>query len=777
MNIFNSYKRSHFFLWVNIIGLAIGLAASIMLILFVVNELSYDKHFANHDRIIRLANTLEVNGEKNDMPITLRKAYTEIPAKVPGIEAATQIYEFGQFELIYNSEHFQKLNFLLADSSFFRVFQMKFLAGTPETALVDKKSLVITNKYANIIFGSPANAIGKTVSILGQEAIISAVVQEFPVNTHFTFDIMANLGADNTSQAGGLEFLTYYLISPSASMPDVRANIKKEYNAIYTPFTAQFNGKGHGVTEKLTDIYLHSTMHSRSEKSNDMKFVWVLIIISLSILVLAVINFVNLFMAQCETRMNEIAIRKTNGASIGNIVRQFFTEVSGIVLLAFLIGLFLAVVATPYFSQLIHKDIDLRQLLNPQFVLCAIGLFVITVTLSAAYPSFYMSRFTPLDILGKRLKFSKRQLATILIVFQSVITIVLVSYILVINKQTNYLKSLPLNYNPENVMVVPANMTIMKSAKALEKELSNTPGIQKASAANHFVGGGGSGQGIALLEDREKSQFINEYRVFPGICEIMGLQLVEGSFFKEDAPDSVLTVVLNEAAVKMLGLKAPVTGTQVEYKGTATIIGVVKDFIFGDPTAPIAPLVLTTINASPGLIYIKFADNIDRQKAQNLALSVFHKFDPEFVINPMWSEDIYMQKFDNFDMQFKVVLIGSLLSVFVAMIGLLAMHLYTAKRRTKEIGIRRINGATVETIFSLLSWDIIKWIFVAGIIAIPVAWYVASDWLNNYGNHTQLSWWIFAIPLLLQCLIALITTSGVTLSVSLQNPVKALKTE
>jgi len=229
----------------------------------------------------------------------------------------------------------------------------------------------------------------------------------------------------------------------------------------------------------------------------------------------------------------------------------------------------------------------------------------------------------------------------------------------------------------------------------------------------------------------------------------------------------------------MLGLQMPVVGKDVFYSvsGKATVIGVVKNFIYDEPTAPIAPLVLTTINAGPGIIYIKFADNINRQKAQDLALSVFHKFDPGFVINPMWSEDIYMQKFDRFNMQFKVVLIGSLLSVFIAMIGLLAMHLYTAKRRTKEIGIRRINGAKVDNIFGLLSWDIVKWICVAGVIAVPIAWYVASNWLSDYGNHTSLSWWIFVVPIVLQCLIALITTSGVTLNVALQNPVKALKTE
>lgn len=781
MNILNSYKRTRFFLWVNITGLAIGLATTVMLILFVVNELSYDRHFANHERIVRLTNVLEINGEKGEMAITLRKAYTDLPEKVAGIEAATQILNEGERELTFQSQHFQKLHSLLADSTFFRVFQMKFLEGTPENALENNHSLVITRKYADIMFGNAAEAIGKTVSVNDREYTISAVVEEFPNNTHFTFDIMSNLNLlfeHGGMQGYNFEFLTYFLINSDASLNDVRSAVEKEYTSILEPFTAQFNAKGYGITEKLTDIYLHSKAQYGRGKSNDMKFVRLLTLIALFILILAIINFVNLFMAQCETRMNEIAIRKTNGASIGDIIRQFFTEVSSIVLVAFAAGLFLAVVATPYFAQLIHKDIDLQQLLSPQFILCAAGLFAITITLSAAYPSFYMSRFSPLDILGKRLNFSKRRLTTVLIVFQAIITIVLVSYILVINRQTNYLKNLPCNYNTENVMVTPANQTIMKSYKALNRELSNTPGIQKVSGARHIVGGGWSGQGIALLENRENNQIINEYRVLPGICEMMELQLVEGEFFKESTPDSIRMIVLNEAALKLLGLRLPVVGKQVDYKGSATeIIGVVKDFIYASPTDPVAPLVLTTIDASPDWVYIKFDENINRTKAQKLALNGFRQFDSEFILNPMWSEDTYMKKFDSFNMQFKVVLIGSLLSVFIAMIGLLATHLYTAKRRTKEIGIRRINGATVETIFGLLSWDVIKWICVAGLIAVPVAWYIASGWLNNYGNHASLNSLIFIMPLLLQCLIAFITTLGVTLTVSLQNPVKALKTE
>ncbi|MDR3218960.1 MAG: ABC transporter permease [Dysgonamonadaceae bacterium] len=776
MNILSSYKRTRFFLWVNVIGLAIGLAASIMLILFVVNELSYDKHFANNERIVRLINALEINGETQNLPITLRKAYMELPENVPGIEAATQILQRGKVEIIHETEHFQNLNYLSVDSSFFKVFQLKFVEGTPDNALESTNAVVITRKQAEIIFGSASHAINQAISIRGKEFTITAIVEELPVNTHFTFDILTCLSGEAASYEG-LEYFTYYLIKLEAPLKETMSSIEKEYTSILAPFTAQFNAKAYGITEKLTNIYLHSIASFSLGKSNDMKFVWLLAIIALFVLALAIVNFVNLFMAQGETRMNEIGIRKANGANIYNIVRQFFTEVSGIVLIAFVAGLLLTVIATPYFAQLIHKDIDLVQLLNPTFVGCMVALFVLTVTLSAGYPSFYMSRFTPLDILAKRLKFSKRQLTTTLIVFQSIVTIVLISYILVINKQTDYLQKLPKNYNPENVMMVPANQAIRGSYESLKQELLNTPGIQKVSGGNHAIGGGASGQGITLLEERESVQLINEYRILPGLCELMEFQLAEGEFFKENAPDSVNTIVLNESALKMLGLQMPVVGKHVEYQGDAEIIGVVKDFIFLEPTDPVQPLVLSSYQKFATLIYIRFDKNISRMEAQESALTVFRKFDSEFVINPVWSEDIYTKKFDTMKMQAKVVLIGSLLSVFIAMIGLLAIHLYTAKRRTKEIGIRRINGATPQSIFSLLSYDVLKWIVLAGIIATPLAWYIASDWLNNYKNHTSLSWTLFVLPVLIQCLVAILTTSGVSLNVLSRNPVEALKTE
>ncbi len=775
MNILRSYKSTRFFLWVNITGLAIGLAVSIMLILFVVNELSYDKHFANKDRIVNLVTVVDDNGVKDSYSINLRKAYTEVPDKVPGVEAAVQIYNRYTVEVINNTEHYQNVSLLFTDPEFFKVFPLKFIDGTPETALSDLNSVVLTRKQAMSIFGSVENVIGKKLLVSEQEVTVSAVVEALPLNTHFGFDILGRM-QPYMEGYGGLEFYTYYLIEEGASVSDVRSSIEREYTTIIEPFGKYFNATASGVTQKLTDIYLHSLAKGSLGKRNTMSFIWLLSGLALFILLLAVSNFINLFMAQGETRMNEIGIRKANGARVKDIVRLFFKEISFIVFLAFILGFLIAVVLTPYFSQLIDRNVDIAQLLDPLFIVCVIALFILTVIFSAFYPAFYLSRFTPLEILAKRLKFSKRRLNIAVVVFQSIITIVLISYILVIDKQTSYLENMPLGYNPQNVLGVPTTQNVGKNYEALKQELINLPEVKAVSGTHHHIGGGPSGQGIALLNDREKVYSINEYRVMQGLCELMEFDLKEGSFYKEGAPDSIRQIILNEAAINMLGLEYPVVGQYVDYKGTAEITGVVKDFYYGDPANKIAPIVLTRVS-NPGSVYIRFNEGVSRTKAQDVILPVFRQFDPDFYINPSWNEDIYIQKFGVIKTQSRVVMISSFLSIFIAMLGLVAIHLYTTMRRMKEISIRRVNGASPSDIFILLSKDILKWIMIAGIMAIPIVYYISTSWLENFVNRTSLGWAIFMIPILLQCIIAIIVTSGISIKVILSNPVDALKNE
>ncbi len=775
MNIFRLYKKTSLFLWINIIGLSIGLAVSILLILFVVNELSYDKHIPNNERIVRLMTSdFFLNNGSGYLPINLRGAYTQLPEKVPGVEAAVQLYNMGTEEFINGTEHYTNIRFFMADADYFDVFRMKFVEGTPRTALAGLRSIVLTEEKAKAMFGDVHEAMGKELRTESDTFVVSAVVKAYPYNTHLTFDALANIKKMDWINNAGLEFYTYYLIRPNVSLDETRAAIEKEYAALIEPFGKQFNAVITGKTEMLTDIYLKSEAGNPWGKSSSMHFVWLLTTLAIFILILAVTNFINLFMAQSETRMKEIGIRKTSGAQVTDIVRQFFSEITLVVAIAFVVGFLLAAILAPYFSELINREIEMKQLLNPLFILGGLVLFILTIVLSAFYPSFYLSHFNPLAILHKQVRFSKRRLNVIVVVLQSFISIILISFILIIYQQIAHLQHLPLGYSPENVVTVYGNNKIARSYSAVKQELLANPDIKMVSGAHHQIGGGCSGQGIKKFETDEATLAINEYRILPGLCELMGFQLAEGAFYKETTHDSIRQLILNEAAVKKLELEPPVVGKTIYYRGRIEIIGVVKDFYYGNPLNKIEPLILSRVSY-PSLIYIKISDRLSRMEAERYIQGVFRKFDPDFTVNSVWSEDVYANKFKELKIYVKIILIASLLSVFIAMMGLMAMHLYATIRRTKEIGLRRINGATRSDVFRLLSVDVIKWVVFAGILAAPVTYLIAHELFKSYDNVINLNWTIFVVPVLIQGITAILATSGVTLRALSVNPEDVLK--
>ncbi|MDR0724511.1 MAG: ABC transporter permease [Prevotellaceae bacterium] len=774
MKLIRFYKRARFFLLINITGLAIGFAVSIMLLLFVVNELSYDKHFAGKDRIVRLSSVFD---DYNTVSVNLRSAYTELPSKVPGIDYAVQIFSDGAFDVVVEQNTFKKVNVLFTDPEFFKVFQMQFIDGVPGNALKEPNSVVITRRYADIIFGNASNAMGNQISVRGKTLTVSGIVKELPANTHFTFDMLMNIPEDYVNMLGGCEYNTYYLINKEASLATVRKNIEAEYTSLMkSRFT---NEKCGGLTEKLTDVYF-SKISSNIAKRSSINRIQILSLIAVLILILAIANFVNLFITHGESRMKEIGIRKANGAGIWDIVRQFLSEVSVIVFIAFVLGFALSVYLTPWFSQLIKVEISLMRLISLDFIICVSLLFIFTVALSAGYPAFYLSRFSPLDILFKRIRFSKRRLTAGVVVFQTIITLVLMSYIFTMNRQTKYLENCDKGYNPENVASILLNRNLYKNYGALRQELMQFPFIRKISGSDHHIGGRCSGQSIASLGENT-THGINEYRVMPDMCELIGLQLVDGDFLKEeDKRDTLRTILINEAAMRMLGLERPIAGKFVNYKGDVNtkVLGVVKDFYYDSPGNEIKPLAISFCFGDIGsVMYFKFDENINRMKIRESLNSVFNKFDPNFFVEPVWTEDIYAKKFEGMKTQSTIILLSTLLSLLVVILGLFAIHLYTIIRRTKEIGIRRIYGADHKAIFMLLSSDILKWIGIAALIAIPVEYYIVSSWLEGYANRVPLTAGIFLFPVLIQCAIALSISFGLTVRTLSQNPVTSLKSE
>jgi putative ABC transport system permease protein len=775
-----SWRKNKGFLIINITGLAIGLTVSILLLIYVMNEWSYDRHFTNKDNIVQLNTVWNEEGRSNVQPICTRTAYTELPQNIPGIEKAVQFYRGFDVEVIHKPERFQKVNLLYSDPEFFDLFNMKFVYGSADNALLNPYSAVLTRQQSEAIYGN-INPVGQTFTIEDAEFTVTAVVEKLPVNTHFNFDILASMkSVSYLNQMDGLEFFTYFLLDKNMPKEQVNQLIQKNYTALLTKNFSSFNVKFESFALPLTRIHLFSKASWGLSAPGSLQSVFMLIGLAFLILLLAITNFVNLFVVQGNSRSSEVGIRKTNGAGKREIARQFFSEASTVVLIAFAIGIILSIMLLPSFSSLINKEIEASLFYNPIFILGTIVLILFTTLLSASYPAFYLSRFKPVEILKKTGSApSRKRFTTSIIVFQSVITIVLIAVMLIVTKQTNYLKSIPLGFNPQNVMVIfNPNDQLISHYDALKQDLQKIPGITRVSAAQHIIGEGTSGQGILRFGDNSNDyKTINEYRISSGLCELMEFKLSDGKYFKENDPANKNSVVLNKEAVKMLNLKNPVGEKVVMHGNPMEVIGVVENFYYNSTAWQISPIVLTSAFDRPRYFYIRFDSNINKAHAAQLVLPVFHKFDPEFILNSTWSEDIYNGKFAGEKKMAKIIFTSTLLSLFIAILGLFAIHSFIIAQRIKEIGIRKVSGSSTWSVVALLTGKVLLEIGISAAIAIPIALYFGNSWLHNYSNRISIGVFLVLIPVIIHAAIALITTITVSYKAASRNPVESLRYE
>jgi len=365
------------------------------------------------------------------------------------------------------------------------------------------------------------------------------------------------------------------------------------------------------------------------------------------------------------------------------------------------------------------------------------------------------------------------------VTFQSVITIFLISLLLIMNKQIMHLKTLPLGYNPENVMVVYYPSDIIKNQySTLQDKLTSLPMVKATGAGNHIIGAGFSGQGMYRYGSSPESRVtVNEYRILPGTCETFGLQLKKGRFFMKDNETDRKSVILNETAVKQLGLTDPIGKQVVMFDKPMDIIGVVKDFYYESTAQKIQPLVLTNYQTDFNYLYIRFADDINRNLATTQIAKILNEIDGNYILNARWSEDLNTGKYYREDVLSRSVTWGTLLSVIIAMMGLYAIHSFQILRRTKEIGIRKVLGSNVSGIIYLTTLKSVKWIMLAALIGIPAAFLASQNWLQNYANRIHPDVFIFIGPVLLQILLALIITFAESFRVATKNPVESLRYE
>ncbi|GAA4447010.1 ABC transporter permease [Nibrella saemangeumensis] len=794
--------RNRAFSAINIVGLAIGLATCLLIMLFVIDELSYDRYHEKADRIVRVIFRGTVNGGSMREPSVMPPTAQTLKAEYPEVLEATRIRTAGAPIIAYGEKVFKETAITFADSNFFQVFTFPFLKGDPKTALVNPNTVVITKAVANKYFGND-DPLGKVLTIKSGNAActVTGVIDPVPANSHFHFDFFVSMASFPESKSTSWmvsEFYTYLVLPEGydykkleAKLPQVvEKHMGPQLQQAFGMSLAQFQKKGNNVglyLQPLTDIHLHSDLSYDLEPSGDIRYVYIFGTVALFMLLIACINFMNLSTAGASKRSKEVGIRKVLGSVKMALVNQFLTESIVLTGIALVLAIGLVYMALPAFNQLSGKELSLSFTQTP-WLLPGLLLFGLLVgVLAGSYPAFFLSSFKPVSVLKGRLTFTGRSrgisLRGGLVVFQFFISIILIIGTTVVYRQLSYIQNMKLGYDKDQVLVLQETWRLGKNEAVFRQQLLQDSRVVNATISGFLPAGPSYNNNFITYADNNSAQYVKalRYDVDDHYIPTLGMQMVAGRNFSPEFGTDSTGIILNETAVKAYGLGANALGhiiTHPENDGrkiSYRVIGVVKDFHFRSLHERIAPLAMTLGNNN-GLVIAK----VKTKDVGGLLASVEEQWTKFAVDAPLEYTFLDKRFLDAYRAEQKM---GSILgifaglTIFVACLGLFGLATFTAEQRTKEIGVRKVLGASVAGIVSMLSRDFLKPVLVAILLASPIAWYVMNRWLQDFAYKISLEWWVFALAGVMAIVIALLTVSFQSIKAALMNPVKSLRAE
>jgi len=774
-----SLKSNPILLFVNIPGLAIALAAFLLLMIYVRHELSYDQFFPTKDRVVRLYNSIVEENSSSVYPICMRVAYTEIPQQVPEIEKACQVYNGWKQTLVYEEQSFRENRVYYVDPEFLEVFGLKTTNGNAQNALEGSFKMVISDEVAQKVFAT-LDCVGNVVELDGEKYTITAVIEKLPKTSHLQFDILCSMESIPLMYMGGLEYFTYYLLKDEVDMEKAGAKISSNYNVPLNELLHSFNASGESGVEPLSRIHLNTKADWDLSRKGSISNIILIATLAVFILAIAIFNFINLYVYHGEKRILEIGIRKTLGASKHSLRRLFYAETTLLTAIALLIALLITSAALPFFSDLVQTTLTLNELFNPISVGLILFFSFIFILIAGSYPAFYLSGLNITDSIKGGIKSVKRRKWLVIssVFVQFFISSLLIVSLLVINAQISFLKNKDLGFNSQNVIAINGfNQNITSKADAIKEELLKLNFVQTIGSSDHGMGGGYSGQSMHIYgQAEETAKGINEYRVQVGFCETMQLQLISGRFFKPQEQDKN-AIILNESAVKYFGLEKPLETSFIMWQEEPLqVIGVVKDFVYDHSGQKIEPLVLAAYTPRISTIYLKTIGEWNKNKEDAVA-SVFKDLLPDYSLNTQKLNDIYLSKFASEDRLNKILSSAALLAIILSFIGMYALSIFNVEKRTKEIGIRKVNGSTSQQILWMILIDILKWVVFAMIPAFLVSIIYLNHFLSDFAYHVDLSIWYFLVAALLSFFIAILAISIKSIKAANQNPVESLRYE
>lgn len=776
---YRNLMRHKVFSLINISGLALGMTCSILILLWVKDELSVDRFHADLDNLYRVMETQKYPGSDNfttdATPALLAEA---LEAEMPEVKHAVRSTTWPWQQLFAYGDKSLKVNGRYTDPEFFEVFTFPLLHGDAKSALAQPRSVVISETVARQFFNSPEEAMGKLFRINDSQSYkVTGVMQDVPKNSTMQFDYVMPVedwinspGNEWLQEWGNNALRTFLQLQPGTDIAAFNEKVKPFIQKYHEESTTEV------FVQPVADMYLYNDF--REGKDGFIERVRLFSVVAVFILVIACINFMNLATARSSKRAKEVGVRKAIGASKSSLVRQFMVESVLMAFLALFVAVNLAGILLPDFNDLTGKYISL-DFTDPSLVLLLLGVALLTGVLSGSYPAFFLSSFDPAKVLKGTVKVGSRVSGVRegLVVFQFILSALLIISTLVAYLQLNYIRTKNIGLDRENLVYVPLEGALRDRYDVVKRELQNTPGVLNVTASDQPpISVGNSTGGIEWKgKDPNTNVLFSVMSVDYDFIETMDVKLLEGRTFSREFGTDTASFIINKEAARLMQMQDPV-GQWLKWSIEGRVIGVIDNFHTTSMHIPAQPLILRLHPDFDNLLFARLEAGRTKQ-----ALAAIEKIVKRH--NPAYPFEYHFLD-EDFEKMYKAeAIMGQLtkyfagIAIFISCLGLFGLALFTAEQRTKEIGVRKVLGASVASIVYLLSKDFLKLVLIANLIALPLGWYFMTNWLNDFADRMELSWWIFAVAFIATVIIAIVTLSFHAIKTAVANPVNSLRTE
>jgi putative ABC transport system permease protein len=774
-------SRNKFYSFINIAGLSVGITCSILILLWVSDETSFDTFHPKANRLYQLWANAHFDGKINSWRSVPLPTYEALKTADSNIASVT-VTDWGGDHLLTTDEQRLIKKGYYASEEFLEMFEFPLITGNAAQVMDDPRSIILTESTAKALFGDE-DPINKVIRVDNTEDLkVTGILKNIPENSSFEFDFLmtwkfreqiSDWVRRNTTNWGNYSFQVFLELNDEKNQPAVEASIKN---------MLQEHGEEDTKPELFIYPMLHWRLYSRFENGKEsggmIDYVQLFTVIAIFIIVIACINFMNLATARSERRAREVGIRKSVGSKRLELMFQFIGESTLISLIAFTLAVLFAQLLLPSYNELVEKKLFIDYA-SPVFWYASLGMVLLTGIIAGSYPAFYLSSFQPVKVLKGKVSTGRGGSTPrkVLVTLQFGFSILLIIGTIVIYQQIQLVKSRQLGYDRENLIAVEFTEEVRSNYKPIKLELLNSGAVEAVTRANsqvtdinsnNFLGWPGKPEELRVLF----TTVVTEY----DYTKTMGIKILEGRDFSEDFRSDTTAIIINKAGLELMNLEDPI-GTELPlWDGKRKLIGVVDDVMMGSPFEPVKPMFMV-LDDWGGWVTIRLKKTDDLQASIQTVKSIFEKYSPAYPFQYKFTDDEFQKKFTTINLTSKLASLFATLTIIITGLGLFGLAAFTAEQRTKEIGIRKVMGASVPSLVRLISKDFSVLVMISFVISAPLAWWLLGKYLERYTIRTEIEWWVFPLTGIIALTFALLIVSTQALRAAQSNPVNSLRSE